>query len=53
MGYRTNSVCKISKGAIIMQRYDITQKITFKKGSYELNSEANFNFQGTGEMQRR
>lgn len=28
-----------------MEKYDISQKITFKTGSYELNSDANFNFQ--------
>ena len=28
-----------------MERYDITQKVTFKKGTYKLNADANFNFQ--------
>lgn len=28
-----------------MEKYDISQKITFKTGTYELNSDANFNFQ--------
>ena len=28
-----------------MERYDITQKVTFKKGTYQLNQDANFNFQ--------
>lgn len=28
-----------------MNKYDISQKIEFKTGTYELNSDANFNFQ--------
>ncbi|MCR4640222.1 hypothetical protein [Ruminococcus sp.] len=28
-----------------MEKYDISQKIEFKTGTYELNSDANFNFQ--------
>ena len=28
-----------------MERYDITQKVTFKNGTYQLNQDANFNFQ--------
>lgn len=44
MGDRTNSVCK-TKGVFYMERYDITQKVTFKKGTYQLNKDANFNFQ--------
>ena len=28
-----------------MEKYDITQKILFKTGTYELNSDANFNYQ--------
>lgn len=35
----------INKGVKQMEKYDISQKITFKTGSYELNSDANFNFQ--------
>ena len=32
-------------GGITMDRYDITRKIEFKKGTYELNKDANFNYQ--------
>ena len=28
-----------------MDKYDISQKVTFKTGSYDLNSDANFNYQ--------
>ena len=28
-----------------MEKYDISKKIEFKTGTYELNSDANFNFQ--------
>jgi len=28
-----------------MEKYDISQKIVFKTGAYELNSDANFNYQ--------
>lgn len=28
-----------------MEKYDISQKIEFKTGTYQLNSDANFNFQ--------
>ena len=28
-----------------MKKYDISQKIVFKTGTYELNSDANFNYQ--------
>lgn len=28
-----------------MKKYDISQKINFKTGTYELNSDANFNYQ--------
>ncbi len=28
-----------------MGKYDISQKIEFKTGTYQLNSDANFNFQ--------
>lgn len=28
-----------------MKRYDISQKIVFKTGTYDLNSDANFNYQ--------
>ncbi|HAM68619.1 MAG TPA: alpha/beta hydrolase, partial [Ruminococcus sp.] len=30
-----------------MKKYDISQKIVFKTGTYELNSDANFNYQLT------
>lgn len=30
---------------LIVEKYDISQKIVFKTGTYELNSDANFNFQ--------
>ena len=33
------------RGVILMKRYDITQKVTFRKGTYQLNKDANFNFQ--------
>ena len=44
--YKDLSVKEITKAAeqTAMEKYDISQKIVFKTGTYELNSDANFNF---------